>query len=137
MTVLNKKSSTTVNTGDIIFLEDNQIDITNSTTSISGGTSAGSVTISLPNTFFGVSSDFPILKLTATVEVINAKPRLKTSYKNKRILIISPGDRIIPLRGIDVDSNSDEIISYSDVVKILYVYEGSSQTPLLFHQQEI
>jgi len=47
----------------------------------------------------------------------------------KRVLIITPGDKVIPLRGIDIDSSSDEVMSYSDVIKIRYIYEGTSQTP--------
>jgi len=129
LTVLDKKSSTTVQNGDIIFLKDDQVVIENSIITEAGGVTAGSVTISLPSTFFGTSSNFPILKLTATVEVLKARPRLKTFNENKRVLIITPGDKVVPIRGIDIDSSSDEIISYSDVVKIRYIYEGTSQTP--------
>lgn len=129
LTVLDKKSSSTVENGDIVFLKDDQVTIENSIITEAGGVTAGSVTISLPSTFFGTSSNFPILKLTATVEVLKARPRLKTFNENKRVLIITPGDKVIPIRGIDIDSSSDELISYSDVVKIRYIYEGTSQTP--------
>ena len=39
---------------------------------------------------------FPKLKLTATLEVSNAKPRLKTVVRNKRITVTSAGDRVVP-----------------------------------------
>jgi len=129
LTVLDKKSSTTVSNGDIIFLKDSQVTIENSLISETGGVTAGSVIINLPSSFFGTTSNFPVLKLTATVEVLKARPRLKTFYDNKRVLIITPGDKVIPLRGIDIDSSSDEVMSYSDVIKIRYIYEGTSQTP--------
>ena len=129
LTVLDKKSSTTVSNGDIIFLKDDQISVENSTTSETGGVTAGSVTISLPSSFFGTTTNFPVLKLTATIEVLKARPRLKTFNSNKRVLVVTPGDKVVPLRGIDIDSSSDEVISYSDVVKINYIYEGTSQTP--------
>jgi hypothetical protein len=129
LTVLDKKSATTVENGDIIFLKDDQVTIQNSIITEVGGVTAGSVTITLPSTFFGTFSNFPILKLTATVEVLKTRPRLKTFNENKRVLIITPGDKVVPIRGTDIDSSSDEVISYSDVVKIRYIYEGTSQTP--------
>ena len=137
LTILDKKGSTTydgllngtpVNSGDIIYLKSDQVQISNSTSNTSGLT-AGSVSIELPSTFFGTSSNFPILKLTATLEVSKARPRLKTVYTNKRILIVSPGDRVVPLRGRDFDSNSTDLLSYSDAFKIRYIYEGTLQTP--------
>jgi hypothetical protein len=127
LTVLDKRSSTTLQSGDIIFLKSDQISIENTTSSTSGLT-AGSVSVNLPSTFFGTSTNFPILKLTATVEVSKARPRLKTVYRNQRILIQSPGDRIVPIRGVNFDNNSTDILSYSDVIKIRYVYEGTTQT---------
>jgi hypothetical protein len=137
LTVLSKRSATTynglsggvpVNSGDIIYLKSDQVQISNSIDSASGLT-AGSVSINLPSTFFGTDTDFPILKLSATVEVSKARPRLKTVNRNKRILIVSPGDRVVALRGLDYDSNSTDILSYSDVFKIRYIYEGTLQTP--------
>jgi hypothetical protein len=117
----------TVKKGDIIYLKSDQISITNSSDTTTGLT-AGSVTVNLPANFFGTltSTENFKIKLTATVEVNKAKPRLKTSYKNKRIVVSSPGDRVIPFRGVDYDTNSSEILSYSDVFKFRYVYEGSS-----------
>lgn len=137
LTVLDKKSSTTYNSisggetvesGDIIYLKEDQVSVTNTSDSTTNLT-AGTVTISLPSSFFGTNTNFPILKLTATVEVSKARPRLKTAYKNKRVLVVSPGDRVVPIRGLDYDSNSTDILSYSDVFKIRYVYEGTTQTP--------
>jgi len=129
LTVLDKKSSTTVQDGDIIFLKEDQITIQNSIISETGGVTAGSISINLPSGFFGTTSNFPILKLTSTVEVLKARPRLKTFYKDKRVLIITPGDKVIPIRGVDLSTTSDEVVSYSDVVKIKFIYEGTSQTP--------
>jgi hypothetical protein len=128
LTVLDKRSSTTFESGDLIFLTEDQVIIENTTSGTSGLT-AGSVQISLPPEIFGTDTDFPILKLTATLEVSKARPRLKTVYRNKRILIISPGDRVVPLRGVDYDSDSDDILSYSDAFRVRYVYEGTTQTP--------
>jgi hypothetical protein len=128
MTVLDKKSSTTLESGDIIYLKESQVSISN-TTDTTNGTTAGSVSITLPSSFFGTSTNFPILKLTATLQVSKARPRLKTAYRNQRILIVSPGDRVVPIRGRNYDTNSNDILSYSDVFKIRYIYEGTSQTP--------
>ena len=128
MTVLDKKGSTTLESGDIIYLKESQVSVSN-TTETSNGTTAGSVSITLPSSFFGTLSNFPILKLTATLQVSKARPRLKTVYRNQRILIVSPGDRVVPVRGRNYDTNSNDILSYSDVFKIRYVYEGTSQTP--------
>jgi len=128
LTVLDKKSSTTFQSGDLIYLSSDQVVIENTTSSTTGLT-AGSVQITLDPDIFGTTTNFPILKLTATLEVSKARPRLKTVYRNKRILIVSPGDRIVPLRGVDYDSDSTDILSYSDAFKIKYVYEGTTQVP--------
>lgn len=128
LTVLDKRSSTTLETGDVIYIAEDQIDISTSVDSDSGLT-AGSVTITLADSFFGTSTDFPILKLTATIESSKARPRLKSFYENKRILVVSPGDRVVPIRGTDFDSNSTDVLSYADAVKIRYIYEGTSSTP--------
>jgi len=128
LTVLDKKSATTVETGDIIFLRSDQVNIVNSTDDNTGLT-AGSVTVSLPSNFFGTNTNFPKIKLSATVEVSKARARLKTSVPNKRIVIASPGDRVIPLRGYDYDTDSNDILSYSDVYKMSKVFEGSITSP--------
>ena len=64
--------------------------------------------------------------MTVTLEVENAKPRLKTVVRNKRITVTSAGDRVVPLRGADYDTEVVEILSYSDAFKLRYVYEGTS-----------
>jgi hypothetical protein len=122
--------SASVKKGDIIFLTESQVTITSSSDTVSGLT-AGSVTVNLPSNFFGIINSFENfkIKLTATIEVNKAKPRLKTSFKNKRIVVSSPGDRVIPFRGVDYDSNSSEVFSYSDAFKLRYIYEGSSTVP--------
>ncbi len=129
ITVLDKGNSTLVQNGDILYIDPAYVNIETSVDSTSGLT-AGSITITLPNNFFGnISSNFPKLKLSATIEVTKAKPRLKTAIRNKRIVVTSSGDKIIPLRGQDYDTEEVEIFSYSDVFKLRYVYEGSSTNP--------
>jgi hypothetical protein len=131
ITVIDRGGSTKISNGDIIYIDASYVNIDTSTQSTSGLT-AGSVTISLPNNFFGdVQFNFPKLKLSATIEVDKAKPRVKTAIRNKRIVVRSSGDNIIPLRGQDYDNEEVEIISYSDVYKLNYIYEGSSTNPPL------
>jgi hypothetical protein len=128
-TVLNRGSSTEVANGDILYIDPAYVNIETSTDSTSG-LSAGSVTLNLPSNFFGsITSNFPVLKLTATIEVTKARPRLKTSIRNKRIVVVSGGDRVVPLRGQDYDTEEVEIYSYSDVYRLRYVYEGSLTNP--------
>ncbi len=130
VTVINNGGATNINVGDIIYLRSSDVDVQNSTDSTSN-LSSGSVIITLPSSFFVGVTDYTNLKLklTATIEVSKSRPKLKTLYTNKRILIISPGDKIIPLRGTDFDTNSTDVLSYSDVIRIKYVYEGTAQTP--------
>lgn len=131
ITVLDKGNSTVVENGDIVYIDDTYVNINTSTDSTSGLTS-GSVTITLPEDFFGdIDTNFPTLKLTATLEVSKAKPRLKTSITNKRIVITSGGDRVVPLRGYDYDTEDTEIFSYSDVYKLRYIYEGGANPPVV------
>jgi len=126
MTVLDPGSSTNVSRGDVIYLTDTDI-ITSNTTDVTSGLNAGSVQVSLPAEFFGTSSEpFPKLKLSATLELSKARPRIKTSVKNKRVLIKSVGDRIVPIRGEDFDSEDTSVETYSDVYKLKYIYEGTS-----------
>jgi hypothetical protein len=119
-----------VSVGDIIYLSADQVRITNSTET-STGLTAGSVSITLPLNFFGTINSFDNfkIKLTATIEVSKAKPKLKSLIQNKRIIITSPGDRVIPLRGKDYDQNSTDILSYSDVKTLKFIYEGSPSVP--------
>lgn len=129
ITVIDRGNSTVVSNGDILYIDPSYVNIKTSSETTSGLT-AGSVTLTLPNNFFGnVSSNFPKLKLSATIEVTKAKPKLKTSIKNKRIVVRTAGDRVIPFRGQDYDTEEVEIFSYSDVYKLKYIYEGSSTNP--------
>ena len=72
---------------------------------------------------------FPTLKLTATLQVSKSKPRLKTAIRNKQIIVQSGGTQLVPFRGQDVDGETINITSYSDVFKLRYVYEGSESAP--------
>ncbi len=129
LTVLEKGDSDVVETGDIVYIDPKFVSI-NSSTSDSTGVTAGSLVIQMPQNFFGIGlTVYPKLKLTASVEIDQAKPRLKTAIRNQRIVIISGGDRVIPLRGSDYDGVATAILSYSDAFKLRYVYEGSSTTP--------
>jgi hypothetical protein len=128
----NKTSNpnTIVDQGDIIYLKENQISIQNSVDDVTG-TTAGSVTITLQDNFFGTIADYESfkIKLTATIQVEKSKPRLKTSVKNKKIVIYSPGDRVIALRGVDSEGSTSNVLSYSDVYNFKAIYEGSNTVP--------
>ena len=131
ITVLDPGDAPNVNTGDIVYINPDDVTITSSTDTASG-LSSGSISLVLASSYFGtiaINGTYPKLKLTATVEVVNAKPRLKTSIENKRIVVTSSGDRVIPLRGTDYDSEVVETLSYSDAYKLRYVYEGSATQP--------
>ena len=114
-----------------IYVGEDVVDISSATDTASGLTS-GSISLQLASSYFGTiptNGAYPKLKLTATLEVSNAKPRLKTVVKNKRITVTSAGDRVVPLRGTDYDTEVVEILSYSDAFKLNYVYEGTSSQP--------
>jgi hypothetical protein len=131
ITVLDEGDAPSINKGDIIYVDQDAVEISSSTDTASGLTS-GSISLQLPSTYFGNipgNGTFPKLKLTATLEVSNAKPRLKTSVRNKRIVVNSSGDRVVPLRGTDYDVEVIDILSYSDAFKLRYVYEGTSSQP--------
>ncbi len=132
ITVLDPGGAPDIAKGDIVYIPADSVSITSATDTASGLTS-GSITLQLAAKYFGGDPNnygtFPKLKLTATLEVSNAKPRLKTAIKNKRIIISSAGDRVIPFRGTDYDSEVIEILSYSDAYKLRYVYEGTSSQP--------
>ena len=136
ITVLNKGSSTVVENGDIVYIDPRYISITES--NITGGVvTAGALKIeNLPDNYFGTISDgnYPTLKLSATVEVVGARPRLKTVVRNKRVIVVSSGDRVIPIRGQDYDSDIIEVFSYSDVFKLKYIYEGTISNPPVVDQ---
>ena len=131
ITVLDPGDAPNIAIGDILYVDADQVDITSKTDTSSGLTS-GSISLQLPPTYFGTipsNGTYPKLKLTATVEVSNAKPRLKTAIRNKRITVASAGDRVVPFRGSDYDTKAVETISYSDAFKLRYVYEGTSSQP--------
>ena len=132
VTVLNKGSSTVVENGDILYIDDSYVKVDTSTDSTSG-LSSGSVRIILPDDYFGtnLTAPYPKLKLSSTLEVTKAKPRLKTSITNKRIAIAAAGDRTIPLRGFDYDTEDTQSYSYSDVYKLRYVYLGGQNPPIV------
>lgn len=130
LTVLSDGGSTTVNPGDILYVRPEWVTVNNQTDV--SGLIAGTVTLDIPATYFGTVSNYANLKLklTATLENTKVTPRLKTIVKNKRIIINSPGDKIVLLRGQDYDSGDPTELTYSDVVKVHYAYEGSlSSTP--------
>lgn len=131
ITVLDKGDAPGIANGDIIYVNPDAVEIASSTDTASGLTS-GSISLELPSTYFGTipsNGRFPKLKLTATLEVSNAKPRLKTVVRNKRILVRSSGDRVIPFRGTDYDNEVVDVLSYSDAFKLRYVYEGTTTQP--------
>ena len=131
ITVIDPGDAPDIVAGDIVFLEEDAVEISSSTDTASGLTS-GSISLALPSNYFGdipSNGTYPKLKLTATLEVSNAKPRLKTVVRNKRITVTSAGDRVVPLRGTDYDTEVVEILSYSDAFKLKYVYEGTSSQP--------
>ena len=131
VTVLDPGDAPSIGKGDIVYLTSDQVSITSSVDSASGLT-AGSVSLSFTDTYFGsipTGGTYPTLKLTATLEVSKAKPRLKTAVVNKRIVIDSIGDNIIPFRGKDYDSENLTVYSYADAYKLRYVYEGTTSAP--------
>ena len=131
VTVLDPGDAPDISMGDVIYIPEDAVSISSATDTASGLTS-GSISLALSEGYFGsipANGDFPKLKLTATLEVSNAKPRLKTAIRNKRIVVVASGDRVIPLRGNDYDSEVIETLSYSDVFKLRYVYEGTPSQP--------
>ena len=130
ITILDPGDAPNITAGDIVFITSDQVEIKASTDAASGLTS-GSVKLNLPANYFGSTSytTYPTLKLTATLEVSKAKPRLKTSNLNKRIIVEALGDKIIPFRGRDYDTESLDVYSYADAFNLRYVYEGSTSTP--------
>ena len=128
ITVLDKGSAPNIANGDVVYITSDQVSIASSIDSASGLTS-GSVTLNLPDTYFGTmpsNPTYPTLKLTATLEITKAKPRLKTSVTNKRIIIESVNDSVIPFRGKDYDTTTTAVYSYADAYKLRYVYMGTT-----------
>ena len=137
VTVLQQNDADLVSEGDIVYIDPDLVEIRSSTDTSSGLTS-GSISFNLPTNYFNSTTlteeqlatyTAPILKLSATIEVSNAKPRLKTAVRNRRIVVDSAGDRVIPFRGTNYDSDSVEVLSYSDAFRLLYVYEGTTTAP--------
>jgi hypothetical protein len=129
ITVLDPGNSTAISKGDILYVSPDFIQI-NNISQQNSDISSGTITINFPENYFGNNiTNFPKLKLTATVEVSKAKPKIKTTVANKRIVVVASGDRVIPLRGRDYDSEDVNINSYSDAYKLIKVYEGSSSLP--------
>ena len=129
ITVHDKGDANNIETGDVIYVSPDFVETKNISDPTSG-LSSGSMTLTFPENHFGNTvSNFPKLKLTATLEISKAKPKTKSSVSNKRIIITAAGDKVIPLRGIDYDSDSTESYTYSDVYDIKYIYEGSTSAP--------
>jgi hypothetical protein len=128
VTVLSNGGSNIVSNGDILYINPNWVNIVN-TKQISGLTT-GTFNLNIPASFFGTVSDYNSLTLvlTATLQVSNAVERIKTLNKNKQIKINPSSNRIVILRGQDYNSQIQSIISYSDVFKINFVYEGTKTT---------
>ena len=115
--------------GDIIYLNPNNISIN---TEENNNLTSGSFQIRVNRSLFALTSNVstpPTLKLTATVISKDNKPKTKTFIENKRIVVTNYGDPIVPLRGTDYDSNEPTIISYSDIVKINYIHQGTASKP--------
>jgi len=129
ISILDKGDSDKVETGDVIYIQDDFVTILN-TTDETSGLSSGSITLTFPSNYFGSNvTNFPKLKLTATIEISKGRPKLKTAVRDRRIIIRAAGDRVIPLRGINYDDESTESFSYSDAFAIKYIYEGSASSP--------
>lgn len=130
LTVLNNGyqsgAVTDISNGDIIYINKDWVTIQNSTDT--SGLTAGTVTIDIPSSYFGTGLNYTNLKLklSATLKTAKALPRIKTVKKNKRITINSSGDKIIILRGQDFDTGDPDVFSYSDAIKINYIYEGTT-----------
>lgn len=128
LTVLDP-GETKFNKGDILFLNPNNISIS---TEENNNLTSGAFRLSLNRSLFSTSDTNtvpPILKLTATVITSDSKPKVKTYIPNKRIVVTNYGDPVIPLIGTDYDSNEPIIISYSDIVKINYIHQGTASKP--------
>ena len=133
LTVLNKGNSNTgLENGDIMYITGDQI-----TTLDTGG-----VQITVDNLTFRTDSSTAsnvILKLTATIEIDKAAPKTKNAIRNKRIIVSTTGDRIIPLRGSDYDEKTADVISYSDAFGVygtdIKVFEGSTTSPPILDDQ--
>ena len=127
LTVLDKGNSDTgLENGDIMYITGDQV----------SALSSGGVSITLDNLTFrsdASSASNVVLKLTATIEVDKASPKTKTAIRNKRIVVVSSGDKVIPFRGYDYDAKTADVISYADAFGVygtdIKVFEGSVSNP--------
>jgi hypothetical protein len=133
LTVLDKGNSDTgLQNGDIMYITGSQV----------SELSSGGVSITLDNLIFrsdASSASNVVLKLTATIEVSKASPKTKTPVRNKRIVVVSSGDKVIPFRGYDYDEKTAQIISYADAFGVygtnIKVFEGSISNPPVLDDQ--
>jgi len=133
LTVLDKGNSNTgLQNGDIMYISPNQV-----STLTTGG-----IAITLDNLTFrsdASSASNVVLKLTATIEVDKASPRTKNAVRNKRIVVVTSGDKVIPFRGYDYDEQTADVISYADAFgnygTDIKVFEGSTTTPPVLDDQ--
>jgi len=127
LTVLDKGNSDTgLENGDVMYITGDQV----------SALSSGGVSITLDNLTFrsdASSASNVVLKLTATIEVDKASPKTKTAIRNKRIVVVSSGDKVIPFRGYDYDAKTADVISYADAFGVygadIKVFEGSVSNP--------
>ena len=127
LTVLDKGNADTgLENGDIMYITGDQV----------SALSSGGVSITLDNLTFRTdasSASNVVLKLTSTIEVTKASPKTKTAIRNKRIVVVSSGDRVIPFRGYDYDAKTADVISYADAFGVygtdIKVFEGSVSNP--------
>jgi hypothetical protein len=134
LTVLDKGNSNTgIENGDILYLRPDQVGPPSGSPN-----DDSSIAITLDNLTFRTDASAAsnvVLKLTATIEVDKASPKTKTAIRNRRIVIASTGDRVIPLRGYDYDVTASQIVSYADCFgeydKDIKVFEGSISSPPL------
>ena len=127
LTVLDKGNADTgLENGDIMYITGDQV----------SALSSGGVSITLDNLTFrndASSASNVVLKLTATIEVTKASPKTKTAIRNKRIVVVSSGDKVIPFRGYDYDAKTADVVSYADVFGTygtdIKVFEGSVSNP--------
>ena len=122
----NDSSGDLVRDGDLLYLDSSMVNVTSG----SSTNNAGALAITLPENYFWQSGGLQLtgmrLKVNTTIETTKAKPKLKTASKGKRISITADLDNdIIPIRGDDYDNPTGQVKSYSDVYKLLYVYEGT------------
>lgn len=133
LTILDKGNSNTgLENGDVMFIIPDQV----------SQLSSGGVSISLDNLTFrndASAASNVVLKLTATIEITKASAKTKTAIRNKRIVVTSVGDKVIPLRGYDYDEQTADIISYSDCFgeygNDIRVFEGSISNPPVLDDQ--